>query len=254
MGKMHKPMFEAAGHEVIISSVRKVKPGVVDAIEATKRSDVTIISVPIRNTEEVIWKVAPYCAGALMDFTGIKTKPLIHMMLAGEKAREVGGLHPLYGEVPSIKGEGVVYCPTRTSKHACNKVIEAFGKAGAKVTIMKAEEHDLAMHVVQNERITALQGLMKRIRESKLRIETLYDISPPPTRVMIDLLARQIHPKNDELYEDMLQFNPNSVGYEPKSYIRFAREAREFLGQEFLAKAQERAANLMKHHKQLCYP
>ena len=53
MGKVHKPMLESQGHEVILSG-RSTTP---DMLEATKISDLTIVSVPIPHTEEIIKKL-----------------------------------------------------------------------------------------------------------------------------------------------------------------------------------------------------
>ena len=255
MGKVHRPMFEAAEFEVIVSG-RNPDPtnGVWSFEEGAENSDITIVTVPIRATEEIIKRVGPYCTGALMDFTGIKGFPMRTMNSVARADTEFGGLHPMYGEVPSIKGENVIYCPSVRSRELCEKVIGAFRNAGANITQMNSRQHDQLMHAVQNERIRAMQMQVAKLRETRLNIGDLYQISPPPTRMLIDLVARQIHPKNDNLYEDMLQFNPNSIAHKPGSYIRFAQATREFFGNEFLKRAQARATELMKQHKQLCYP
>ncbi len=40
---------------------------------------------------------------------------------------------------------------------------------------------------------------------------TIYEISPPPTRILLDLIARQTDSKNDELYRAMRAYNPSTA-------------------------------------------
>jgi len=254
MGRVHKPVFEAAGHEVVLSSVNNPREGVVDATDATRESDITIISVPIGNTPETIRLVAPDCTGALMDFTGVKSMSLPYMDSYGKKAREIGGLHPMYGSVENVAGENVVYCPTERSGPLCEIVVNAFKKARANVTRLDAKMHDKLMQAVQNERILSMMNQARELMKTGLRARDIYVISSRPTNIFIDLLARQVSPNNDKLYEDMLLYNPYQKTYEYKNgdYPRFAREVREFMSGGFLKEAQARAKELMKAHKQLC--
>ncbi len=203
MGRTHKPIFEAAGHEVIISG-RNSTPNME---EGAKNSDLTIISVPIPATEEIIKKVAPYCT-AIMDFTSLKKFPVEAMLKYSSPNCEVGGLHPLYGESPSIKGMTIIYCPTKKSGKKCQEVINALKSAGARIITATPEEHDFKIALTQNARIKLLEAYALLIKDSKLTIEESYKFSPPPTKKILDLIARQVNENNNEMYKAMQDYNP----------------------------------------------
>ncbi|MFQ5532116.1 MAG: prephenate dehydrogenase/arogenate dehydrogenase family protein, partial [Candidatus Nanoarchaeia archaeon] len=203
MGQVHKPVFERAGHEVIVTDrVSDIKPE-----EAAKICDLTIISVPISVTEEVIKKIAPYCK-AIMDFTGLKKFPVETMLKYSPDTCEVGGLHPLYGNVSSIKNKTVIYCPTEKSREKCNKILEAFEDSGANIEKMSSEKHDLLVSgISQNARRKLLEAFGLLVKKQGISEKEFYNASPSPTQVLLDLLARQIDENNDKLYKEMADFN-----------------------------------------------
>lgn len=86
MGQVHKPLFEKEGHTVIISG-RNSTP---DIETAAEQADLTIISVPIPVTSEIIKKIASKCK-AIMDFTSLKTFPISDMLKYSRQDCEVGG-------------------------------------------------------------------------------------------------------------------------------------------------------------------
>jgi len=258
MGRVHKPVFERAGHEVILSG-RHSKPTLEEAAE---QADLTIVSVPISATREVIERVGSYCNG-IMDFTGVKELPLRAMLEYAKPEVEVGGLHPLYGEVDSIKGRSVVYCPTGRSREKCGEIAECFILAGAEIVRMKPEEHDFAMAILQNARTHILGAytlLIKELKNKGLSSEQVYRIAPRPTQIMMDLAARQADERNDKLYREMRTFNHYQWEVDEK-LSRCLTEVlcdegnstpsmiRTFLEKEQLGLAQERARKLMSSGK-----
>ena len=207
MGKVHKPIFEAAGHKVILSG-RKTSPNLE---EAAQIADVTIVSVPIPATEEVIQGVAPY-SGALMDFTGVKTLPIEWMLNYSNDPCQVAGLHPLYREPATLREQTIIYCPTFRTGNKCKEVLDALVGAGADITIMNPEQHDRwVLSRAQNSRTALLAAyalLLKQVAEEDITLKAFYKVSPPPTKALIDLIARQFNQDNDELYASMRKFNP----------------------------------------------
>ena len=206
MGRVHKKILEKAGHKVITSG-RNTVPGY---IEATKMADLTIISVPIHATLDIIKQVAPY-AKAIMDFTSVKAEPINAMLEFSRDYTEVAGLHPLYGELKSVKGRTIVYCPTNKAGEKCSEVVKALEKAGAKIKTLSPFFHDKLINgVLQNVRASYLESFAAFLLESRLTYEELYEISPAPTRVLIDLAARLLgkDEKNQELYKSMRTLNP----------------------------------------------
>ncbi|MBI2046907.1 prephenate dehydrogenase/arogenate dehydrogenase family protein [Candidatus Pacearchaeota archaeon] len=250
VGRIHQPIFENAGHEVIISG-RKTSPNLE---EAAKICDLTIVSVPINAARESIKIVAPYCT-AIMDFTTTKILPVNAMLKYTSKDCEVGGLHPLYGDVSSIKGRTIIYCPTKRSGKKCEEIVKNLEQAGAKIKQMSPEQNDLLVAgFLQNARTRFLEAYGLLLKRTGLTIQELYEISPPPTRILLDLIARQVNEKNDKLYNDMRKFNPKD--YEIKKQLENCikevlqnpvynpRQIRELFGNE-LEKAQKRIKDLI---------
>lgn len=236
MGGVHRPIFENAGHEVIISG-RNSSPSME---EACKQADLTIITVPIPNTIEVIKKVAPLCK-AIMDFTGVKTLPIKAMLEFSLPECEVAGLHPLYGNVKSIAGRTIVYCPTERTGDKCKIILEILEKEGALIKAMEPEHHDRFMDIVQNKRVEMLKEYLTEIKKNGLDIKEAYELAPPHTKILLDLIARQVSIENQGLYEAMRDFNElGDCKKDIKKDTLTPEEIREFFGKE-LVSAQERA-------------
>lgn len=250
MGKVHRLVFENMGHEVIFSG-RSTSPNLE---EAAQISDLTIVSVPIPVTEEVIKRVAPY-SKAIMDFTGLKVFPVQAMLKYSKDGSEVGGLHPLYGDVKSLEGRTVVYCPTDKSGNKCEMLIDAFQKSGLKIKRMDPQAHDtLVGGISQNARSIIFEAFALLMERSGISAGELYEISPPPTRILLDLMARQADGKNDELYQSMREYNPSTS--QITQYLTDAlsstskkdvpQRIRNLFGDDLLKEAQSRAKTLIE--------
>lgn len=246
MGRVHKPVFEAAGHKVLISG-RTSTPSIEDA---AKHSDLTIISVPLDVTEEVIKKVAPHCT-AIADFTSVKEMPVKTMLKYSREDCEVLGLHPLYGEIPSIKGETIIYCLTERKMDKTWYLFKTLDEAGAELRPMNPKSHDTFVNgLLQNTRTAMIQAYLSQVATSGLSIQDAYVLSPPPTRAILDLAARQFDESNDELYEAMKKINPNTSYLERELAKSLdiplsPAQIRNFYGKE-LKQAQERAKKRLK--------
>lgn len=253
MGKVHKPVFEAAGHEVIISG-RRTNPTLE---EATQEADLTIISVPISTTIPTIKSLAPHCS-AIMDFTGVKVSPIDAMLCYSPKNCQVAGLHPLYGDVDSIKGRNIVCCNTERSGEKTYQVIKALQNAGANIIIINPEYHDQVMALLQNARAAIFQAYASTLANSQIPIQDLYNLAPPPTKILLDLIARQVDSKNDKLYSDMREYNPSqtkvnqALSKEMNCVLNdhsFPNIIRAFFGDELMP-AQKRAKKLIEKMKE----
>jgi len=250
MGKVHKPLFESRGHTVILSG-RSSSPNLK---EAAKISDLTIVSVPIPRTEEVIKIVAPY-SNALMDFTGLKSFPIEAMLKYSNDPCEVGGLHPLYGDVNSLEGRTIVYCPTNRSGNICEEIVDTYQEAGLKIKTMDPKDHDLLVGgISQNARYIIFEAFALLMDDNNISAEELYGISPPPTKILLDLMARQVDERNDELYQAMKDYNPsttqitqyliNTLSSTSKRDV--PQRIRNLFGEELLREAQGRANELIE--------
>jgi prephenate dehydrogenase len=250
MGQLHKPIFEKAGHEVIISG-RNSTPTME---ESAKIADLTIISVPIPVTEEIIKRVAKYCK-ALMDFTSVKVYPIKWMLKYSRRDCEVGGLHPMYGKVESIKERPIIYCPTEREGEYCKQIISALESQGAIIFRMTPEEHDKYVVASQLARIALLRTFGIFLTNGEYKIKELYDISPSTTKILLDILARQLHPDNDKLYIAMKKYNPYAKKLDKQLFNGLSKvfsenqdilkNIRDFFGNE-LEPAQKRAKRLIE--------
>lgn len=247
MGSVHKPIFEKSGHRVITSG-RNSNPSIK---EAAKQSDITIISVPIDATEEIIKEIGPYCK-AIVDFTSLKEFPVAAMLKYSDKKCEVAGLHPLYGEVKSIKNKPIIYCKTERSGQMCQELINCLKDNGAEIIEMSTKDHDKeVLSLNQALRIKEVAAYIKTITGGSLSVEEMYKIAPPPTKAIIELCARQINENNDDMYVEMIKRDKYMKSTEDKfldnfkqvgkNYKKIASELRNSFGLKFLREMQEKA-------------
>ena len=145
IGGLMARLFADLGHRVLISDLDTALTPAVAAAGA----DVTIVSVPIDVTEEVIRQVGPHVRedALLMDVTSVKATPVAAML--DSTRGSVVGTHPMFGpSVHTLQGQRVVLCRARGDEWA-DWVAAAFGARGLVVTETTPERHDRAMSVVQ---------------------------------------------------------------------------------------------------------
>ena len=145
MGTLLARMFGDLGHSVLVADHETdLSPG-----DAAEVADVTVISVPIDVTEQVIGEVGPRLRAdsLLMDVTSVKSEP-VRAMLAATSAGVVG-THPMFGpSVHSLQGQRVVICPARGDQWA-QWVSAMFTARGLAVVETSPEHHDRMMATVQ---------------------------------------------------------------------------------------------------------
>lgn len=250
MGRVYAPVFEKAGHEVYITGREsKITP-----VEAAKICDLTIVSVDIPNTQDVIRRVAPY-SPALMDFTSVKTYPLRWMEEFAGKNTEICGGHPNHGFVDSIEGKVFLSCPTESTGERCRAALSAIRKSGAQVEEITPKENDLYMNGIATlGRTLCLDIYTKLLQRENVDLDWFYRICPPPTKVVLDFIARQVAGDNDMMYCSMEEYNPYAKRIK-RSLLRCARsviargmpprEIREMYGKKILDAAQKSAARII---------
>ena len=107
---------------------------------------------------------------------------------------------------------------------------------------MTPGEHDEYMDITQNQRVVKLMQYAQEIINKGIIVEDAYALSPKPSRILLDLIARQIDEKNEELYREMSEYN-----FFTKSKLKTAispKIVRDWFGDE-LKPAQERAKRLV---------
>ncbi|MEO6444086.1 MAG: bifunctional chorismate mutase/prephenate dehydrogenase [Gemmatimonadaceae bacterium] len=145
IGSVLARLFADLGHHILIADVdTDLTPEA-----AAASADVTVISVPIDVTEQVIVRVGPHVPAhaLLMDVTSVKESPMA-AMLASTTA-SVLGTHPMFGpSVHTLQGQRVVLCRGRGDEWA-EWVSRTLVARGLVITETTPMEHDRAMSVVQ---------------------------------------------------------------------------------------------------------
>jgi chorismate mutase / prephenate dehydrogenase len=145
LGAVLAGMFADLGHSVLVAD-RETE---LTPTEAAAAADVTVVSVPIDATVDVIREVGPHVPahGLLMDVTSIKGEPVAAMLEATRAS--VVGTHPMFGpSVHTLQGQRVVLCRARGDRWA-DWVAHTFAARGLAVTETTPEQHDRAMSIVQ---------------------------------------------------------------------------------------------------------
>lgn len=216
MGSLFARFFRSAGHRVMVASRRtRLTP---EACAA--RADWVLVVVPIASTETVLRQIGPHLRPktVLMDLTSLKVEPV--RVMAQVHGGEVIGLHPVFGpRVRSMKSQVMVMtphgrCPT------LGRLRSMFEKAGARVQVTTADEHDSIMAVVQGLIHLSSVQLVQTLAalpwtESKLRA-----FSSPVYRIRLDFAAR-ILGQEPEMYADIALRNPETV----KIFSAYRRQA-----------------------------
>jgi chorismate mutase / prephenate dehydrogenase len=145
MGALVAKLFGDLGHSVLVTDHEtELAPA-----DAAAVADVTVISVPIDVTEQVIREVGPRVRpeSLLMDVTSVKSEP-VRAMLESTRASVVG-THPMFGpSVHSVQGQRVVVCQARGEQWA-QWVSSMFTARGLAVVETTPEHHDRMMATVQ---------------------------------------------------------------------------------------------------------
>lgn len=203
MGRWFQRFFKAQGLAVLTADLDTPKT----PPEVAAQADVVILSVPIPKVVAVAQEIAPHLRpdAALMDITSVKQRPLDAMLKAFPG--EVVGTHPLFGpKEKSIEGRTVVLCPGRGERWL-NWLKDLLDRAGARVKITSATEHDRLMAVVQGLSHFVLIALEKALRQLGVSSQDLEDYSTP-TFATLHRLAQRLLSQDVQLYACIQLANP----------------------------------------------
>ncbi len=199
MGTLYGKFFTASGHQV-----RVLDQGDWDrAEELTRGVDAAIVSVPIRQTEQVIARLAPLLkkGTVLCDFTSHKAEPVQAMLQA--HPGPVLGLHPMHGpDVQNLSKQLMVTCPGRDSE-ASAWLGDQFKLWGLRLRDVPPSVHDETMHLVQGLRhfLALLHGSF--LTEVGGDPADMLELSSPIYRAELMMTGR-IFAQNPELYADIV--------------------------------------------------
>ena len=218
IGRVMVRLFEDLGHSVMVADVdTELTPA-----EAAAAADVTVVSVPIAVTEEVIRLVGPHVRedALLMDVTSLKGAPVAAML---ESTRgSVVGTHPMFGpSVHTLQGQRVVLCRGRGDAWA-DWVAHELTARGLVVTETTPELHDRAMSVVQVLTHFQTQVLGLTLARLGLPLEETMRFTSPAYLLELYVAARHFA-QSPALYGPIEMRNPRT----PEITAAFGAAARE---------------------------
>ncbi len=202
MGSLYSRIAGFSGHRVTLLD----RDDWDQVEELTRDKDLVIITVPIKITEEVINRIAPYLdkKTILADFTSNKSHILDAMMNAHKGP--VVALHPMHGpDVDNVSRQLMMVCHGR-GESDYEWLLEQFRLWGMRLKFVDPEQHDRAMHLIQGLRhfVALLHGSF--MREFDLKPEDMADFSSPIYRAELMMTGR-IFAQNAELYADIVFSN-----------------------------------------------
>jgi prephenate dehydrogenase len=161
MGRWFARFARKEGQQVILTGRNRTKLrkagkelGVevtTDNIDAVKRAEVVLISVPIDNFEAVTKQIGTSISDeqVIIDITSVKVLPVtaMHKYI---KSRNILGMHPMFGPgARDIANRVFLLTPTNENEKAIAQKVKQFLEAReAKVNLVSPEEHDDIMTVV----------------------------------------------------------------------------------------------------------
>ncbi len=199
LGRCYAHALTNSGHDV-----RVLESNDWDRVaELTQNIDAAIVTVPIRETAEVIASLGQHLSPntLLADFTSNKAAPLQAMLAA--HSGPVIGLHPMHGpDVTNLSKQLVIACPGREAE-AGTWLLDQFQLWGLRVVEMAPDRHDQIMHQVQGLRhfMALLHGSF--MRTSGLTPADILELSSPIYRAELMMTGR-IFAQDAELYADIV--------------------------------------------------
>ncbi len=202
MGTLYGKVLAASGHVV-----RKLGRDDWDEVaELARGADVVIVTVPIRDTSEVLRSLAPHLAAntVLADFTSNKGE-VLPLMLAVHPGPVVG-LHPMHGpDVANLSKQLMLVCPGR-GPESYGWLLAQCELWGMRLKEVDPLRHDQAMHLIQGMRhfLALVHGsFLKTVGMSPAEI---LDFSSPIYRAELMMTGR-IFAQDAELYADIVLAN-----------------------------------------------
>lgn len=223
MGALVARMFGDLGHNVLVADHEtELTPG-----DAAAVADVTVISVPIDVTEQVIGEIGPRVRpdSLLMDVTSVKSEP-VRAMLAATTASVVG-THPMFGpNIHSLQGQRVVVCRARGDRWA-DWVAGMFTARGLSVVETTPPHHDKMMATVQV--LTHFQTQVHGLTLSRLGTPLAESLRFTSPAYLMELYMGARHfAQSADLYGPIEMTNPETSSI-TSTYLAAAREVADIL-------------------------
>jgi prephenate dehydrogenase len=217
MGRLFSQLFTTAGYQVDI-----LEKGDAIVREQIQRYALVMIAVPMKIALEVTRAIAPHLhrEALLFDINSLKEAIVKEMELS--PAREVLGLHPMFGPTAqSISGQTIVACKARSGP-LTEEVIALFEQQSALLVESTAQEHDRMMARVQALTHFSKLALGAAWRKSGLPLQKSLEFVSPIYLLELSVVGR-LFAQDPELYAEIEMANP----YAQEELLRFKESVDE---------------------------
>lgn len=207
MGQLFARIFDDLGQDVLVADLDTT----LTPIQAAKRADAVLISVPMDATVEVIKELGPHVRedGLLFDLTSTKSEPVRAMCIATKA--DVIGMHPMFGpSIHSMQEQRVVIVPGRCLERSpWPKWLRTILLArGFSLLDSTAEEHDEAMGIVQVLTHFSTEVLGLAMARSGVPVSRTLAFASPVYLIELVMTARHFA-QDPALYGAIHLANPN---------------------------------------------
>lgn len=226
MGKLLRRLFADLGH-VVLNVDLDTDIGLADAASA---AEVVVVSVPIRDTVEVIRQLGPMLPreSLLLDVTSVKRAPLEAMLESTEAS--VVATHPMFGPgVHTLQGQRVVLCRGRGDEWY-EWLRRGLRARGLELVEATAEEHDRVMSLVQVLNHFRTQVLGLTLARAGMTLEQSLRFTSPAYLLETYVTARHFA-QASTLYGPIEMLNPHQ-GEVTSLFRQCAAELAEILEAE----------------------
>jgi len=215
--------------------------------EEIVNTDVLLVSVPIDITGRVIERVGPkmHEDSLLMDITSVKKMPVEMMQKFTIENVEILGTHPLFGPTAkSMRGQTIVFVPSRKFGRLYKEVDTMFRRNGAKIEVLTAEEHDETMSVIQGLTQFILLAFGITLKELDFDVEKSRKLMSPMYEILMDFVGRLLH-QDPHLYA-LIQAN-FEMGEIHESFLTVANRLYELVSAGEVEAFMEEMREAKKH-------
>ncbi|HCA39054.1 MAG: bifunctional chorismate mutase/prephenate dehydrogenase [Phycisphaerales bacterium] len=208
MGTMMSGLLQDLGNEVLTVD----RNTTLTIEQAAASADVVLVSVDIRETEEVIRRAGPHlCEDSLFtDVTSTKHDP-VAAMLASSTASVIG-THPLFGPgVHSLQGQRIAITPGRLVDGTdwMTWLTSTLRAAGLTLLETTPEDHDRVMAVVQVLTHFSTEVIGRTMEHLDVSIEETLRFTSPIYHLELLMTARHFA-QSPNLYSAIQMSNPNT--------------------------------------------
>ncbi len=174
-------------------------------------ADVVILALPeavaIQSVRAV--RSAMSDGALLVDTLSVKSQ-IVDLMRAFSPPLETLSINPMFGPSAGFAGQNLIAVKVAAGPRA-ERFLDMLRSWGCRIAFRTAEDHDQAMAALQTATHAAILSFGMALEKLHYDVSALADISSPPHRVLLALLARILHGE-PEVYWDIQAHNSFAPG------------------------------------------